>query len=617
MPRLQHAGVRRHARGFREPWSRPGVMQFLPLLIRALSLFLCIAAGAAHAAEPLDLQAVEGRVSMQPVWEAARAPRAWTIDDPRDAQHKGLEWSPAPVRAIRLGDDEALWLRFTVAGYGALAPPRWLLELPRPGLDRAELFRFEDGQLMLDEVAGDGLSVAVWPVSGRFPAFEVVPTRWVPVTYYLRVTHHGAFTLTGRIRTAEDALREQRQVNFLFGGFFGALGLLAALAAGALVATRRLPYLSFCLYALATAGAFFAASGLLGEWWPQGPVGVIDAAPYVVAELAAAFGLLYLVSTVALNELSPWRFAVTVGVSGTGLVVAAASLVLQGVSAEVAAGYALVCVAAAIWLLVLSRLKGESWSRLHLASLLPYAVALCAPLGEVALGARLPTEAFGLVAAAAAAHLALSYFATNSKMKMLREATMRVQASSTVDPLTGVANYRRFRLRVPDLMARARHYRHHGALLLLEIITLEEFRRAGGQRGQEMALVLAAELIRGCVKNIDMVSRVGDALFAVAVEGPVSEQDANAIASQILARGLRLASAPPHLTPLAFRIYIELVPRPGQDLEQLLGKALRHLRSVPRSDPRRIFMASDLDPADAAEGDTAAAGRGGEVPADS
>jgi len=372
---------------------------------------------------------------------------------------------------------------------------------------------------------------------------------------------------------------------------------LLVLAVEAAVSTRRLSYAAFAAYAATTALACLAASGLLGEWWIEADPGLLDAAPFLLAIATGALGLVYLVSAVALRELSRPRFHATLAVAGLGAVLVVAGSLLPLPLPELALAYGSFAFAVGVGLLAYAYLKGEHWIRSHFLSLLPYGLALSYPLAEAALHVRMPSAVFFLIAVAAVLHLALSYAALNARMKRLLEARARLQASTTVDPLTGVANYRRLTLQMPGLLERARYNRHRGALLLVEITNLADFRDAAGQRGQELALVRAAAVIRSCIKNIDMVSRVGDASFAVAVEGPVTGRQASLLSTQLIARGLRSSGDGPLQTPLALRVYIELVPKLDLDLEQLLGEAARRLRAIPASDPRRIFVGEELPPA--------------------
>lgn len=559
-------------------------------------LFLLLWMAAPLRAEPVDLQTVESGARMQRYWDMAMLPADMTIDEVRGTASD--RWVSQPAQPFMPQAGMALWLRFDVAPFGPLTPTRWVLELPRPGLDRVDMFRFEEQDLTLNEVSGDELSVAVWPVSGRFPVFDVVATNWKPVTYYLKISHGEPLSLTGVLKNSDHHMRTQRTASLSFGAFFGAIALLFALAAAALITTRQLAYAGFAAYALATALAFLSASGLLGEWWPEGAPHAIDRAPYSLSLVAAAMGLLYLTLAVGLREMSRARFYAVAGLAAAGLVLAGLLHDANWPATLPTLCYGVLALGTAAWLLLHAGLKGESWTRSHALSLAPYAMALSYPLAEAQLGVHAPPQTFALIAGGAMVHLALTYFALSAKVKVLRETTMRLDASATVDPLTGAANFRRLKLRAPGLFARARHYRHQGALLLVEITNLAEFRRVGGQRGAEMALVQTAAMIRGCVKNIDMVSRVDDAHFGVAVEGPLTDKEASSIAAHMIARGLRTATEPPHLTPLALRVFIEMVPKETESLEELLIVADRRLRAIPLDDPRRIFFGDPVgDPA--------------------
>lgn len=528
---------------------------------------------------------------LRTLWSVAMQPRNHTIDDVM-ATASSMPWAPSRLRPVVMGADESLWVRLPLEPNGALAPARWLVEFPMPGLDRVEMFRIEGDQLTLNEVSGDQLSVAVWPVNGRYPSFELISTRWTPVTYYFKISHDGPVSLTGVLKSTSHFMRTQLLSNLFFGTFFGAIALLILLAGEAAVSTRHPAFAAFAVYAAATALTCMSSSGLLGEWWIEGNPHLIDLLPHALALLTAAAGLVYLGLAVSLLELSRARFVTTLALAAAG-----AGMALAGDAAGLPlapAAMLYVTVAALVGLALLSYawLKGANWVLSHALALVPYGLALTYVLAEWAFHVRMPPQMFFVIALAAVLHLALSYAALNKRVKKLLEAQARMQASTTVDPLTGVANYRRLSLQMPGLLERARYNRHNAALLVVEITNLPLFRAASGQRGIEFALVRTAAAIRGAIKNIDMVSRVDDAHFVVAIEGPTTGAEASRLATHMIANGLRVSGRGMSQMPISLRIYIELVPRQDMDLEQLLSQAVRTLRTLPMEDPRRIITSA-------------------------
>ncbi len=567
------------------------VRKNLWLRARALA-FLVTMLAACAGASPVELSRLTSGAPLHGMWSVVVLPRAQTVNDVVSASTPEM-WQASPSRPVTLAPDQALWVRLPLDPNGALAPARWFVEFPTPGLDRVEMFRFEDDELTLNEVSGDELSVAVWPVSGRYPAFELMATHWTPATYYFKITNKGPISLAGILKSSSHFTRTQLLSNLFFGTFFGSIALLVVLALEALLTTRHPAYGAYVLYAVCTALACMSSSGLLAEWWIEGNPQLLDSAPFVLAMLTAAAGLLYLSAAVALRELSRARFAATLALAAGGVVLSATSGWMGNAMAPIAISYVTVCVIMGLALLAYAYLKGALWVRSHAASMIPYALALSYPLAEWVFQARLPAHLFFFIAITVVLHLAMSYAALNARMKKLLEASARMQASSTVDPLTGVANYRRLSLQMPGLLERARYNRHQGALLVVEITNLALFRSTSGQRGIEFALVRTAAAIRSAIKNVDMVSRVDDAHFAVAIEGPITGEQASSLAAHMIANGLRTSGKGMNQMPIALRIYIELVPRRSLDLEQMLGAAVHRLRSVAAEDPRRIFLPLD------------------------
>lgn len=104
------------------------------------------------------------------------------------------------------------------------------------------------------------------------------------------------------------------------------------------------------------------------------------------------------------------------------------------------------------------------------------------------------------------------------------------------------------------------------------------------------AIVRVAELIRSCTRDIDLVARIDDAHFVVAMEAPVTLRDATDLASRILSKGLRAHAGPVQASALAFRIVVSTVPGQALALEKLLAAAVRRLRCEAPANPRRIFV---------------------------
>ncbi|GAC1527517.1 MAG: hypothetical protein NVS2B4_04930 [Ramlibacter sp.] len=532
------------------------------------------------------------------VWQERVFPSNATVQDVRHSDNAWAAATPMVARPLRLSADQVLWTRFQLAPYGALSPPRWTLEFPRPMLERVELYRFVDGELELQEVSGDSIPVGLWPLIGRYPTFDVAPTHWSPVTYYVRVVQRGPTTLHAMLWRAEESQRRQWISHLGFGGLIGALVLVVVQCLGSLLRPRRASYLSLALYGSALSMTLLATTGLLGELVPQLSAGALARIPPTMILLAAASGLVHLATTLSLWDLSRRATWTLVAVAGIGLALAVGTSTLTWPHSAVSLVYLSLAAIVALLLIDLARRRGDRWSVLQLAALMPLMLAVALPLGEALGWMAVTPESLGASCFFLLVHLLGQYFAVDAKTTTLSRANSRLQASPTVDPLTGLANYRALLESAPQIMERAALRQSQGALLLVELVTDGVLSSTGPMRRREHVVLRAAHLIRSCARDNHLVARIDDAHFVLIMEAPVTLRDASDIASHIVAKGLR-GGDEPHYGSLVFRVVVcALTARTGP-VQEVLAGAVRRLRSSPMDNPRRIFM--DLSAPDIAD----------------
>ena len=116
------------------------------------------------------------------------------------------------------------------------------------------------------------------------------------------------------------------------------------------------------------------------------------------------------------------------------------------------------------------------------------------------------------------------------------------------DPLTGLANRTLFADRLDRALARARREGRPGALLLLDLDGFKAINDAHGHAAGDHALVAVAERLRGCVREVDTVVRLGGDEFSVVLDGVDAAAEARRVAKRIraaLAEPLRLDGGAP------------------------------------------------------------------------
>lgn len=98
----------------------------------------------------------------------------------------------------------------------------------------------------------------------------------------------------------------------------------------------------------------------------------------------------------------------------------------------------------------------------------------------------------------------------------LAERNLRLARLATEDPLTGVANRRRFDAQLPVEVARARREQKPLALLMIDIDRFKEYNdRRGHPAGDECLIRVAQALATQLHRPSDIVARIGGEEFAV------------------------------------------------------------------------------------------------------
>ena len=572
----------------------------LKILATAALLTAALLAASVGFAKPVDLKSLVHSFNVHEVWQVAVLDAAVTLDDVLKRGSAGssqpIGWAAQSRKPITLAPGRKQWVKLELEPFGETPSPR-LIEFAMPGIDKIEAFRVEGGMLVLDEVAGDSISASVWPNSARFPVFDILAHRWEAVTYYFAISHQGPFTLSAQIVNPYDHSQSQMAHYLRSGVLLGALVLLACLGLAGGIWYKNWAFAVFAAYAAVTAALFFSANGMLGQFWSDAQAQSVNNAPRALAAAAAVFGLLHYLFAVSMQQLSRWRFVAGLVVCAAGLAVAGlmqlAPQVVPGGPASALLAYLALAFAMAVLTLGYAFFKDEPWTKMHFVSLATYLSVLIVP-GLEALGlAALPLGMQDVLALGATASVGLTFFALNSKTRELNESNLRLEASAMADPLTGLANYRRLVVRASGLFSRAKHHNHHGALMLIEVANMADIQKLLGQRGLEAALLQSAVILRSSVKNIDLISRVSDQQFAVALEGPVTALDASDVAAKIIAGGMRVKPSVSMPLPLELRICIDLVPRETEDVDKLIASARSRLRRVRLGDTKRIFMVAD------------------------
>jgi diguanylate cyclase (GGDEF)-like protein len=158
-------------------------------------------------------------------------------------------------------------------------------------------------------------------------------------------------------------------------------------------------------------------------------------------------------------------------------------------------------------------------------------------------------------------------------------AQERIEALSEHDPLTGLANRRRLTERVAAAVAKAQS--EHGSLALL-VVDLDRFRHINDSLGHEVGdrvLLDVAQRLQGCLRQDDLLARLGGDQFAVLV-CPADTPAAEATARRVLNVVAQPCSLDGAQFTLTCSIGVALAPSHGSSCDELVRHAEAAMRAV-------------------------------------
>lgn len=128
------------------------------------------------------------------------------------------------------------------------------------------------------------------------------------------------------------------------------------------------------------------------------------------------------------------------------------------------------------------------------------------------------------------------FFSFIFDITQLKNAEAELERQARVDGLTSVANRRYFDERLASGVARGRRARAPMALLYLDIDRFKSINDGHGHAAGDQVLREFARRLKGCVREGDLVARIGGDEFVVLVEGADSRASAEAIAAKLTQR---------------------------------------------------------------------------------
>lgn len=551
-------------------------------------LMSCAVSRAAVLAPPVQISAQTPVVALAGASEFLVDPGGRLGIDDIEARRAVLPFAVRPPgHTVLLTDGAALWIRFALrwpepAGH-------WRLEVALPGVDAVALYHRDAAGRWIEQRAGDSLPQSLWPQHGRLPVLDLGAQDGLDMTYYLRVQHErvpfsGALSVKSETRVAEQLQRAQ----FLLGAYFGLAALALFVALANAVVYRDRGFGAYVLYistmVLAQAG-FTGVGGML--LWPESP-GLNNPMTFYMPLVAGATGV-WFVRTVT----SPRQYSILLDRLTVGMLVVVMAVASYDVVWPSAAGFDLsmklltLSMVLVLVLLGVAVARGDRHSRWIAAG---FSLMILGGLFPMARNLGLMSSGFlseyGLMLGSAV-EMALLFYGLNRRLNEQTESRARARALSFMDPLTGLSSRSAFLARLQAAITRSRKGRPF-AMMVIELANLQALARGSGADGADRPLVLAASRLKRVVRDFDTVARVDSHHFAVLMESPCTPDEANAIATHVVAQGLRESDALSDGATLRFHIALAMLPLAEMNAEATLHE-LMHEISLITTDSRKTI----------------------------
>ena len=161
--------------------------------------------------------------------------------------------------------------------------------------------------------------------------------------------------------------------------------------------------------------------------------------------------------------------------------------------------------------------------------------------------------------------------ARQEKERALNEEEIRHQAHH--DALTGLANRTYFVDRLNESLMHTTRYGHSGALLFIDLDRFKIVNDSLGHNAGDMLLKVVAERIRACLRDSDLLFRMGGDEFTIIVPEIAVPEDSAHLARRIIASVSAPVSLYEHEVTVGATIGIAVYPGDGGDAEMLVKNA--------------------------------------------
>jgi diguanylate cyclase (GGDEF)-like protein len=177
----------------------------------------------------------------------------------------------------------------------------------------------------------------------------------------------------------------------------------------------------------------------------------------------------------------------------------------------------------------------------------------------------------------------------------LRRSLERQRHLAESDPLTGVANARRFDETAEKEFARARRYRHQLTLAYLDLDNFKQVNDGFGHRTGDRVLQIVAETIQRHARPSDLLARMGGDEFAILMPETNAEQASLALERIRGVLGVRMAASG---WPVTLSVGIAEWSEEVDSIDRLFSRADSLMYEAKRDGKDRVVLEPSSAPPD-------------------
>ncbi len=477
---------------------------------------------------------------------------------------------PHPDTIYALGEKGVLWVHYRMMR-GRDERHGWLMALPMPAIDSVTLYQQDAKGQWQGQTAGDTLAVTTWPEPGRYPHFRLELPRGQVRDVYVRIRHLTSANFPIQLIT-ESAYDQRIQIEYLgLGLTFGALMLLIAACLAQSLVYRDGVYGWYALYALVTALSVTSYTGVAAHLlWPGfGALG--DSPQGSLALLAGASALLFVRNLIGVSARHPTIDQMVLWAGLAGIVLAVIFPMLpKAAGLGIMAIYVGLAALANMWIAFAAWRRDDVVGAWVLLAYLPLTLAV--GMAILRLFGWLPVSfatQYAIVVAMAV-EVPLLLVALNIRSRERHGAQIRELALSSQDALTGLLASHLFHDRLRQVVARYKRDRENAAVVFIDLVNYPRIKGYYGAAVAEQSLLRSVIKLRRLLRDVDTVSRIGEARFGLILEGVTSRIAVTDRAARLIAAGLMpLNGLKPDVT-LQFHIAAVLLEERSVDAPELV-----------------------------------------------